>query len=161
MKNRFLVVIAVTALFGLCTPIMLGSSNQGQSKGKKAEQGEAKEKHKQSVKEDHAKHEGQYEAGKNKDKDKDKRDKDRDEANDRGWERRDRFEYRVYQDRNTQPPGWSKGKKTGWGSCGVPPGQAKKGECWTYQHQGRRYYYYRDEQGRLVVRRPAALNANR
>ena len=24
------------------------------------------------------------------------------------------------------PPGWAKGKKTGWGSTGMPPGQLKK-----------------------------------
>jgi len=27
------------------------------------------------------------------------------------------------------PPGWDKGKKTGWGDCDVPPGQAKKVGC--------------------------------
>ena len=28
-----------------------------------------------------------------------------------------------------RPPGWDKGKKTGWGDCDVPPGQAKKQGC--------------------------------
>jgi len=28
-----------------------------------------------------------------------------------------------------RPPGWDKGKKTGWGNCDVPPGQAKKSGC--------------------------------
>ncbi len=28
-----------------------------------------------------------------------------------------------------QPPGWSHGRKTGWGDCNVPPGQAKKYGC--------------------------------
>jgi len=27
------------------------------------------------------------------------------------------------------PPGWDKGKKTGWGDCNLPPGQAKKHGC--------------------------------
>ncbi len=27
------------------------------------------------------------------------------------------------------PPGWEKGRKTGWGDCDVPPGQAKKVGC--------------------------------
>ncbi len=69
------------------------------------------------------------------------------------WEQREGFEYRVYDARGSRPPGWSRGKKTGWGDCGVPPGQAKKGECRTYVYQGRHYFYYRDEDGRIVVRR--------
>jgi len=28
-----------------------------------------------------------------------------------------------------QPPGWNKGKKTGWGHCDVPPGHAKPADC--------------------------------
>ena len=28
-----------------------------------------------------------------------------------------------------RPAGWDKGKKTGWGNCDVPPGQAKKSGC--------------------------------
>ena len=39
----------------------------------------------------------------------------------------DRDDFRA--DRNTRPPGWSKGRKTGWGNCDVPPGQAKKFGC--------------------------------
>ena len=42
-----------------------------------------------------------------------------------GWERRDGYEYRVYADPSDRPPGWGHGKKTGWGNCGLPPGQAK------------------------------------
>jgi hypothetical protein len=30
---------------------------------------------------------------------------------------------------DSRPPGWDKGKKTGWGDCDVPPGQAKKQGC--------------------------------
>jgi hypothetical protein len=73
---------------------------------------------------------------------------------DRGWERRDGYEYRVYGEHDGTPPGWSRGKKTGWGNCGLPPGQAKKYGCQTYTYQGRPHYYYRDEVGRIVIRRP-------
>lgn len=71
-----------------------------------------------------------------------------------GWDRRDGFEVRVFGDQGTRPLGWSRGKKTGWGNCGVPPGHAKNGECRTYRYQGRRYYYYVDDGGRMIVRRP-------
>ena len=100
------------------------------------------------------------------DKDKDKghgnpharaaEDRDGDHDGDRdhdGWERRGQFEYRTYSEHDV-PPGWSHGKKTGWGSCGMPPGQAKKYGCRTYTHEGRPYYYYHDDEGRTVVRRP-------
>jgi hypothetical protein len=73
---------------------------------------------------------------------------------DRRWEQRGEYEYRVYSNRNDHPPGWSKGKKTGWGNCGLPPGQAKKYGCQTYVYQGRPYYYYQDDQGQIIVRRP-------
>src|SRR5215510_2763239 len=73
---------------------------------------------------------------------------------DQGWERRDGYEYRTYSDADGRPPGWTRGKKTGWGNCGLPPGQAKKYGCRTYVYQGRPYYYYQDDVGRIVVRRP-------
>lgn len=75
--------------------------------------------------------------------------------NDQGWERRGDYEYRTYGDREGHPPGWSRGKKTGWGNCGLPPGQAKKYGCRTYMYQGRPHYYYQDESGRIIVRRPS------
>lgn len=90
-------------------------------------------------------------ADKNKDKGKgnphaQKNDDDR-------WERREGYEYRTY-DRDARPPGWSKGRKTGWGDCGLPPGQAKKsGGCRIYVYQGRPHYYYRDDHGRYIIRR--------
>lgn len=68
-----------------------------------------------------------------------------------GWEVRNGYEYHVFQG---HPPGWSKGKKTGWGNCGMPPGQAKKYGCYAYQYQGRTHYYYQEDDGRVVVRRP-------
>lgn len=72
---------------------------------------------------------------------------------DQGWERRDGYEYRVYEG-DERPPGWGHGKKTGWGNCGMPPGQAKKQGCQAYVYEDRQYYYHQDDQGRIVVRRP-------
>lgn len=92
---------------------------------------------------------------KGKGKGKDNRAAKHQKHDDDRWERREGFEWRTYGDRDSRPPGWSRGKKTGWGNCGLPPGQAKKqGACRTYMYQGRPYYYYRDEAGRLIVRRP-------
>ena len=71
-----------------------------------------------------------------------------------GWERRGEYEYRTYGEGDARPPGWSQGKKTGWGNCGLPPGQAKKYGCRTYTYQGRPYYYHQHEDGRIMVRRP-------
>ena len=61
---------------------------------------------------------------------------------DQGWDRREAYEYRTYGERDERPPGWSRGNKTGWKNCGLPPGQAKKYGCRTYTYQGRPYYYY-------------------
>lgn len=72
---------------------------------------------------------------------------------DSAWERKDGYEYRTFEG-DDRPPGWSHGKKTGWGDCGLPPGQAKKYGCHAYSYQGRTYYYHRDDQGRIIVRRP-------
>jgi hypothetical protein len=72
---------------------------------------------------------------------------------DEGWEHRGDYEYHTYA-KGSVPPGWSHGKKTGWGNCGLPPGQAKKYGCQTYTYQGRPYYYYQNEGGQIFVRRP-------
>ena len=77
-----------------------------------------------------------------------------DDDDDQGWQRHEGYEYRTYGDRDERPRGWSHGKKTGWGNCGLPPGQAKKSGCYTYTYQGRPNYYYQDEQGQIIVRRP-------
>lgn len=64
---------------------------------------------------------------KNKDKDRDKG-KDRRESvrdHDHDYDR-DHDKHSIAQNR---PPGWDKGKKTGWGDCNVPPRQAKKSGC--------------------------------
>ena len=71
------------------------------------------------------------------------------------WAYREGYEYHIYGEHD-RPPGWERGKKTGWDNCGMPPGQAKKyGDCRTYVYEGRPHYYYQDEQGRIVVRRQA------
>lgn len=77
-----------------------------------------------------------------------------DADDDRGWEQRDGFEYRTYGGGDDRPFGWSQGKKTGWKNCGMPPGQAKKYGCRTYVYQGRPYYYYQDDRGQIIIRRP-------
>jgi hypothetical protein len=75
-------------------------------------------------------------------------------AADDGWQQREGWEYRTYGPQDGHPPGWSHGKKTGWGNCGLPPGQAKKYGCYTYSYQGQSYYYYQEPEGQIVVRRP-------
>jgi hypothetical protein len=67
----------------------------------------------------------------------------------------------IGADTNTAPtaenlvlPDGPQGKKTGWGDCGLPPGQAKKYGCRAYTYEGRPYYYYQDNEGRFIVRRP-------
>ena len=83
-----------------------------------------------------------------------------DDDDDQGWQRREGYEYRTYGDHDARPPGWSRGKKTGWGNCGLPPGQAKKYGCRTYVYEGRPYYYYEGEGGQIIVRRPVVeINA--
>ena len=72
---------------------------------------------------------------------------------DQGWQQRDGYEYRMYAG-DERPPGWSHSKKTGWGNCGLPPGQAKKYGCRSYTYQGVPHYYYQDEEGQIIVRRP-------
>lgn len=72
----------------------------------------------------------------------------------RGDHDRYRKEYRNRDDR--RPPGWSKGKKTGWGNCNLPPGQAKKQGC--YDHR------YRTNRSRRVIyptRRPMGTTTRR
>ena len=77
-----------------------------------------------------------------------------DDHDDQGWQRRDGYEYRHYAENDQRPPGWSRNKKTGWGNCGLPPGQARKYGCRSYVYEGRPHYYYQDERGEIIVRRP-------
>lgn len=80
----------------------------------------------------------------------------RHDRDDDRWERRGRYEYHSY-DRDDRPVGWVRGRRVGWGYCGLPPGQAKKYGCWSYVYGGRRYYYYRDDYDRIIVRRPTII----
>jgi len=41
----------------------------------------------------------------------------------------DRNEHSGNKGPSSRPAGWDKGKKTGWGNCDVPPGQAKPAGC--------------------------------
>ncbi len=78
----------------------------------------------------------------------------RDWDDDDRWEHHGAYEVRIYRVHEGMPPGWRHGQKTGWGNCGLPPGQAKKYGCRTYIYEKRRYYYYYDDDDRIVLRRP-------
>jgi hypothetical protein len=123
--KRWLATLAVAAALGLSTPAVMADRDDDKGHGQGHGQGHGNK---------HA-------------------DRGHDRDDDRGWERREGYEYRSY-DRDGRPPGWSRGKKTGWGNCGLPPGQAKKYGCRSYTYQGRPHYYYQDERGRIIVRRP-------
>lgn len=60
----------------------------------------------------------------------------RDDRRDRRYpdiRRDDRRDHRYKVRRNgNRPPGWRHGRKTGWGNCNLPPGQAKKHGCRQY-----------------------------
>ena len=62
-------------------------------------------------------------------KDKEKEHKDKDKEHKKEWREHDRDREHGRVANNGRPPGWDKGKKTGWGNCDVPPGQAKKEGC--------------------------------
>ena len=82
--------------------------------------------------------------------------RDHDRSDDRDhdrWDRRDGYEYHSFRG-DERPPGWSRGKKTGWGNCNLPPGQAKKYGCNRYHYQGRDYFWYKNDDGLIIVRRP-------
>ncbi len=44
------------------------------------------------------------------------------------WDDRDHSRVGVFAHAD-RPRGWSRGRKTGWGDCDLPPGQAKKHGC--------------------------------
>jgi len=75
-------------------------------------------------------------------------DHDRDDDRDGDHDRDDRG----------RPPGWSKGKKTGWGNCDVPPGQVKKLGCHPRNHTVARRHgdgdHDRDDRNRPVATIP-------
>jgi hypothetical protein len=70
----------------------------------------------------------------------DKHEKSEKHGHDRDdWHHRDhgRKDY-DHHGASARPAGWDKGKKTGWGGCDVPPGQAKKVGC----HPDRRDHHH-------------------
>ncbi|HTK95221.1 MAG TPA: hypothetical protein VL382_06245 [Terriglobales bacterium] len=155
MTRRWLALFAFISVLALCTPSLMADSDKGKGKGQSHGASKDKDKSHDSDMQDN-----DADQGKHKDKDKDKhkgkdkdKDKDKDWDRDEAWEHRGGYEYRTYGANDNRPPGWSRGNKTGWGNCDVPPGQAKKGSCRTYIHQGHRYYYYYDDHDRMVLRR--------
>ena len=55
--------------------------------------------------------------------------KDKEKDHKKDWREHDRDREHGRVANHSRPPGWDKGKKTGWGNCDVPPGQAKKQGC--------------------------------
>ena len=66
-------------------------------------------------------------------------------------------------DDRDRPAGWSHGKKTGWGDCDLPPGQAKKHGCHSAQasHHDRDHDYARDRREREAREHNARLSRER
>ncbi len=85
---------------------------------------------------------------KDHDRDHDKRRDHRVERRDIRWDR-DHDRDRRDRDHDRRPAGWSKGKKTGWGDCDLPPGQAKKHGCYDRDEYRRRHEH------RAIHREPA------
>jgi len=69
-----------------------------------------------------------------------------DRADNGHWENRNGWEYRTY-DHDQHPDGWMKGERANSRYCEGHNG------CYTYSYNGNPYYYYREENGRMVVRR--------
>jgi len=69
-----------------------------------------------------------------------------DRADNQRWENRNGWEYRTY-DRDQHPDGWMQGEHADSRYCEGHNG------CYSYQYQGQPYYYYRNDDGRMVVRR--------
>lgn len=130
MSRRWLAILALMAALGMVTPAAMADHGWDKNKGNP-----------------HGKHFRDDEHGRGR------REGRRDDGR---WERRGRYEYRSYA-REGRPEGWMRGRRVGWGYCGLPPGQARKYGCWSYLYQGRRYYYYHDDDGRMIVRRPTII----
>src|SRR5438552_3740482 len=141
MSRRWLAVLALMAALGVAAPALMADHGQGGDKDK----GEGHGKH---FRDDEHGRRGDRDADRRGARD-DRRRSDRDDhrrgsRDDDRWERRGRYEYHSY-DRDGRPPGWARGRRVGWGYCGLPPGQARKYGCWSYVHEGRRYYYYHED----------------
>lgn len=67
------------------------------------------------------------------DRDDDDRDFDSDDRFEHAnrWGRGGGFSFWTYgSGYSNRPPGWDRGRKTGWGNCDLPPGLAKKEGCY-------------------------------
>jgi hypothetical protein len=151
MSRRWLAVLALIAAWGVAAPCLMADHGWDKDKG---------EGHDKHFRGDDRGHRGDRDDHRRVDRDDHRRvdrgDHRRGDRDDDRWERRGRYEYRAY-DRGGRPPGWARGRKVGWGYCGLPPGQARKYGCWSYLYGGRRYYYYHDDAGRIIVRRPTII----
>lgn len=77
------------------------------------------------------------------------RDHDRDKDRDR-WETRNGWDYGRYEG-DRRPMGWMEGQRTEARNCEMANGRHY--DCYSYTYEGNPYYYYRDENGRMYVRR--------
>lgn len=68
------------------------------------------------------------------------------------WQLRDGYEYRVYPLRPTQ---WPDGVPSAPENCALSGAQARKYKCKTISYEGRAYYYYTGEHGKVYARRAA------
>ncbi|HTM89715.1 MAG TPA: hypothetical protein VL155_16045 [Terriglobales bacterium] len=135
MSRRWLATLALISALAVATPALMADHGWDRDKGEHGNKHFREDDHgRRGDRDDHRRHD---------------RDGDR-------WERRGRYEYHTY-DRDGRPPGWARGRRVGWGYCGLPPGQARKYGCWSYIYEGRRYYYYHDDGGRIIVRRPTII----
>jgi hypothetical protein len=78
-------------------------------------------------------------------------DRDHNRANRDVWQNRAGWEYRTYEG-DRRPEGWNQGAKSEWRNCDDGTSRHQY-DCYSYQYQGQPYYYYRDENGRMSVRR--------
>ena len=73
-------------------------------------------------------------------------DQDRDHNHAEQWQNRNNWDYRTYQGEQ-RPEGWAEGRRANNRYCEGHNG------CYSYNYQGVPHYYYRDENGRMIVRR--------
>ena len=102
-----------------------------------------------------------------RDHDRDHRDREHRHSHDFDRDRHDRDRHDYRAERGT-PPGWSHGKKKGWGDCDAPPGQARKHGCDSGKDRDREYrraHVHRAPRpepvrGGPVVRRPTDVRTS-
>jgi hypothetical protein len=91
-------------------------------------------------------------------------DRDHREKKDHDRDDHDRKNYREHERRvshdSRRPPGWDKGKKTGWGDCDVPPGQAKKVGCHPDHDRGVTRTHHHERERHERDRRPVMAAQN-